>query len=329
MKKKILVTGGAGYIGSHTVKELLRKNFDVVVLDNLAYGHALAVDCRLIKTDLLQKDRILRIFKQEKFNGVIHFAAYALAGESMKAPFKYFENNLQGGLNLLEAMRKTNVKHIVFSSTAAIYGFPEKLPVVETAEKKPVSVYGESKLTFEKILAWYDQIYGVKNISLRYFNAAGASLDGKIGEDHSPETHIIPIAMQVALGLRDKFILFGDDYKTKDGTCVRDYIHVVDLAAAHTKALRYLFTKNKSNNFNVGVGKGYSNKQVLEAIHKATKIDFKVEMGSRRKGDPDAIFADNRKIKRVLKWKPMYSSLNKIVSTAWRWHKENPKGFGD
>jgi len=324
---KILVTGGAGYIGSHTVGELQRQGFEVVVFDNLVYGHKEAVNCPLVVGDLLDKQEIEKVFEQNKFDGVIHFAAYALAGESMKEPAKYFKNNILGGLNLLEAMKNFGVKHIVFSSTCAIYGYPKKLPVGEEEKKKPVSVYGESKLAFEKILGWYDQIYGIKNVCLRYFNACGASLDGLIGEDHRPETHIIPVAMQVALGQKEKFTIFGDDYQTPDGTCIRDYIHVLDLASAHLKALGYLFDGGNSNYFNVGTGKGYSNKEIIQMIKKISGVDFPVEFGPRRPGDPDAIYADNSKIKKILGWEPKYPDLETIIKTAWNWHKNHPGGF--
>jgi len=319
---KILVTGGAGYIGSHTVAELLKQGHEVTVFDNLICGHKEAIACPLIVGDLLHKEEINQVFEKEQFEGVIHFAAYALAGESMKEPAKYFENNLQGGLNLLEAMRTHEVKRIVFSSTCAIYGFPQKLPVTEEESQKPVSVYGESKLMFEKILAWYDRLFGLKNVCLRYFNAAGASLDGSIGEDHQPETHIIPIAIQTALGQREKFTVFGTDYQTPDGTNIRDYVHVLDLASAHIKALEYLVSEKKSNYFNVGTGQGYSNKQILETVKKVTGVDFAVEYGPRREGDPDAIYADNTKIKSVLGWEPKYSDLLTIVKTAWNWHRK-------
>ena len=325
---KILVTGGAGYIGSHTVAELLKKNYQVVVFDNLVYGHQKAIACPLIKGDLVNQREVKKIFQKEKIDAVIHFAAYALAGESMENPAKYFQNNILGGLNLLEAMRKNNVRRIVFSSTCAIYGYPEKLPVDEEAPQKPVSVYGESKLIFEKILGWYDQIYGIKNVCLRYFNACGASLNGKIGEDHHPETHIIPVAVQVVQGKREFFQLNGNDYPTPDGTCIRDYIHVADLASAHLLALDYLIKKNKSNYFNLGTGRGYSNKEILTMVKKTSGVDFKVMMGPRRAGDPAAIYADNRKIKKVLGWQPKYSDLKTIAKTAWLWHKNHPDGFG-
>lgn len=324
---KILVTGGAGYIGSHTVTELLKQGHEIIVFDNLAYGHKEAVDCPLVVGNLLHKEEIALVFEKEKFDGVIHFAAYALAGESMKEPAKYFENNLQGGLNLLEAMKNHGVSKIVFSSSCAVYGYPEKLPVSEDEGKKPVSVYGESKLMFEAILRWYDQLYGIKNVCLRYFNACGASLDGSVGEDHNPETHLIPLAIGTALGQREKQIIFGHDYKTPDGTNIRDYVHVSDLATAHIKSMEYLQKKNISDCFNVGTGKGYSVKEIIEAVKKVSGVDFKVEIGERRPGDPDAVWADNTKIKKVLGWEPKYSDLETIVKTAWNWHKSHPQGY--
>ncbi len=324
---KILVTGGAGYIGSQTVAELLKQKHEVVVFDNLVYGHKEAIKCPLIVGDLLHRKDIEKVFEKNKFDGVIHFAGYSLVGESMKEPWRFFENNLQGGLNLLEAMRKNAVDKIIFSSSSSIYGYQKELPTKEDAPKNPLSVYAETKLTFEKILGWYDQLFGIRNVSLRYFNAAGASLDGSIGEDHQPETHIIPILFQVALGQREKFTIFGGDYRTKDGTNERDYTHVLDLAEAHIKALDYLRKGGQSDCFNVGAGRGCSNKEVVEMVKKATGIDFKVEIGPRRPGDPDATCADNRKIKKVLSWEPKYSELQTIIKTAWNWHKNHPNGF--
>jgi len=324
---KILVTGGAGYIGSHTVAELLKQGHEIIVFDNLVYGHKEAVACPLVIGDLLHKEEINTVFEKVKFDGVIHFAAYTASGESMEVPAKYFENNLQGGLNLLEAMRHHGVDKIVFSSTAAVYGFVGKLPLVEDGEKKPSSVYGQSKLMFETILEWYNQLFGIGSIRLRYFNAAGASLDGSIGEDHKPETHLIPLIMQTALGLKEKQIIFGNDYKTRDGTNVRDYIHVLDLASAHIKALEYLSSKKVSDVFNMGTGRGYSNLEVVEMVKKITGVDFPVEIGSRRPGDADALYADSSKIKEILGWEPKYSDLEIIIKTAWNWHKSHPGGF--
>jgi len=324
---KILVTGGAGYIGSHTVDLLQKEGYEVVVFDNLVYGHKEAVSCPLVVGDLLDKKAVRKVFEENKFTAVIHFAAYALAGESMSKPGKYFENNILGGLNLLEVMKDFGVKYIVFSSTCAVYGYPEKLPVTEESPLKPVSVYGESKLTFEKILRWYDEIYGIKNICLRYFNAAGADLEGRIGEDHQPETHIIPLAIKTALGQQKEFTLFGDDYPTPDGTCIRDYIHVLDLASAHMKALEFLRKENRSDIFNVGTGNGYSNKQILEMVKKISGVDFPIKIAPRRPGDPAAIWADNKKIKKVLGWQPKYSDLETIIRSAWKWHQSHPFGF--
>lgn len=324
---KILVTGGAGYIGSHTVKELLAAGHEVIVFDNLVYGHKEAVSCPLVVGDLLHKREINAVFNQNRFDGVIHFAAYALVGESMANPAKYFENNILGGINLLDEMRDHQISKIVFSSTCAIYGFPEKLPVVEEESKKPVSVYGESKLLFERVLSWYDRLFNIKNICLRYFNAAGASLDGSLGEDHTPETHLMPLVMQTALGQREKVVIFGDDYQTPDGTNIRDYIHVLDLAGAHLKALEYLAKEKASDYFNVGTGNGYSVKQIIEMVKKVSGTNFPVEIGLRRPGDPDAVYADNAKIKKVLGWEPRYSDLETISKTAWAWHSSHPNGF--
>lgn len=319
---KVLVTGGAGYIGSVTVQELIKKGLEVVVFDNLVYGHKDAVNCPLVVGDLTDLD-FMRKNIQGDFDAVIHFAAYALAGESMNNPYKYFSNNLQGGLNLLEFMKERKIPNIIFSSTCAIYGYPSTLPVTEDESKKPESTYGESKLMFEKILSWYDQIYNIKHINLRYFNASGATLDGTLGEDHDPETHIIPIAIQTALGKYDSFKLFGTDYKTPDGTCIRDYIHVLDLATAHIQALEKIKDTNKSDYFNLGTGQGHSNKEVLDMVKKISGVDFKIEEIERRAGDPDAIFADNTKAVKELGFDPKYSDLETIVKTAWQWHSKN------
>lgn len=313
---RIFVTGGAGYIGSVTIRELQKAGHEVVVYDNLVYGHKEAVTCELVKGDLLDLEFLKENVKGD-FDAVIHFAAYALAGESMKDPYKYFQNNLQGGLNLLEFMRERKIPNIIFSSTCAIYGYPSKLPVTENEAKKPESVYGESKLMFEQTLSWYDKIYGIKHINLRYFNAAGATTDSNLGENHDPETHIIPIAIQTALGKFSSFKLFGTDYQTPDGTCIRDYIHVLDLATAHIQALEKIRQTGKSNSFNLGTGKGHSNKEVLDMVKKVSGVDFKIEEVTRRPGDPDAIYADNTKAVKELNFNPKYSDLETIVKTAW------------
>jgi len=325
--KKILVTGGAGYIGSHTVSVLKESGYMPVVFDNFSQGHKTAVSCKTIQGDLKNKSDIVDVLSSDSFSGVIHFAAFALAGESMKQPGEYFKNNILGGVNLLDAMKETDVNAIVFSSTCAIYGFPDELPVTELAPQNPVSVYGESKKMFEKILDWYDQLFAITSVRLRYFNASGAALDGSNGEWHEPETHILPIAIEVAAGKRDHFTIFGDDYNTKDGTNVRDYIHVLDLADAHIKALEYIWKKNKSNAFNLGTGKGYSNKEILDMVKTVSRKEVPVVVGPRREGDPDAIFADNTKAKSELGWKPKYSDLKTIVESAWKWQSTHPNGF--
>jgi len=327
--RRILVTGGAGYIGSFTVRALKDKGYEIVIFDNLKHGHQKAVPgFKLIKGDLVTDKKLLdEVFKKEKPKGVIHFAAYIEAGESVKNPANYFINNVCGTLSLLEAMRKNKVAKIVFSSSAAIYGQPQKLPIVEEEEKNPESPYGESKLMIEKILKWYDKAFGIHSISLRYFNAAGAALDGLIGEDHQPETHLIPIACQVALGKRKKLIINGNDYPTPDGTCIRDYIHVLDLAEVHILAFKKLEKEKKTDCFNVGTGKGYSVKEIVEMVKKVSGVDFKVEVGPRRPGDPAQLYADNTKIKKVFGWQPKYSDLKTIVKSAWQWHKNHPKGF--
>lgn len=319
---RILVTGGAGYIGSITVRYLLSQSHEVVVFDNLSYGHKESVSCPLIVGDLVDKKFLFESLKDQKFDGVIHFAAYALAGESMKDPYKYFYNNLTGGLNLLELMNQIQTKNIIFSSTCAIYGTPEKLPVNENESKKPESTYGESKLMLEKIFDWYGKIYDIKNVNLRYFNAAGAAIDSSIGENHNPETHIIPIAIKSALN-KTPFSLYGNDYETEDGTCVRDYIHVEDLAIAHLQALNYLIEKNTSDSFNLGAGIGYSNLQILDSIKRISGVDFQVEIKPRRKGDPAIIYADHSKAKEILGFSPKYSDIETIIKTAWQWHSKN------
>jgi UDP-glucose 4-epimerase len=325
---KVLVTGGAGYIGSITNTLLVARGIETVVFDNLSTGHKEAVsETRLIQGDLKDKSNIAEVCAKEKFDAVIHFAALALAGESMEKPYEYYENNIIGGLNLLEAMRGSGCNTIVFSSTCAVYGFPERLPVVESESYKPVSVYGSSKRNFEEILEWYEKLYGIHHAKLRYFNASGASVDGNLGESHPVETHIIPIAIETAMGKRDVFKIFGNDYNTPDGTCIRDYIHVLDLADAHIRAIEYLAKNKGSFAVNLGVGRGYSNIEVLDAVEKITGKKIKKEVIARRAGDPDSIYADNTKAKTLLGWEPKYSSLETIIETAWKWHQTHPKGY--
>lgn len=323
----ILITGGAGYIGSVTNWLLKTRGYSTVVFDNLINGHKEAVgDTKLIIGDLRSSADIEAVFEKNKFDAVVHFAALALAGESMQKPFEYFHNNIDGGLNLLEVMRKNSCKRIIFSSTCAVYGFPKELPVTEESPIEPSSVYGASKRNFEEILDWYDVIYGIKNAKLRYFNACGALPDGSLGEDHRPETHIIPISLKACVN-EEPFTVFGKDYKTKDGTCVRDYVHVLDLAEAHGKAIEYLVNNKMSIAVNLGVGKGYSNLEIVQAVEKVTGKKMNIKYGERRPGDPDAIYADNAKAKKLLLWEPKYTDPASIIETAWRWHREHINGY--
>ena len=325
--KNILVTGGAGYIGSHIGKKLAEAGYNVIVLDNLSKGHRKAVlRGKLIVGDLADMDLLDRIMKEEEIEGVIHLAADSLVGESMEKPGKYYRNNVANGLNLLEAMVKNGVKYIVFSSTAAVYGEPEEIPITEEHPANPENTYGESKLFFEKMLKRYDEIHGLKYVSLRYFNAAGADLSGQIGEAHDPETHLIPIVLQKALGIRDKLYIFGDDYPTKDGTCIRDYIHVEDLADAHILAVEALVKGMESRVYNLGNGEGYSVKEVIEVAEEVVGKEIDAEIAERRPGDPAVLVASSDKIKRELGWKPLYPDLRTIIESAWRWHKGG--GFG-
>ncbi len=325
----ILVCGGAGYIGSHMVLNLVRENYDVVVVDSLITGHKEAVEksVKLCIGDLKDKDFLRKVFTENNIEAVIDFAAFSLVGESVEEPLKYFENNVYGTICLLEVMNEFNVKEIVFSSTAATFGEPEVIPIVEDAIKTPTNPYGESKLMVEKVLKWADEAYGIKYAVLRYFNVAGADIDGEIGEAHSVETHLIPLVLKTAQGIREKIIIYGDDYNTHDGTCIRDYIHVTDLCDAHLLALKSIIKTNKSCTYNLGNGKGFSVKEIIEACKEVTGIDFKVEMGIRRAGDPSTLIASSEKIISELGWEPKYASLNKIIETAWVWHKNNPNGY--
>jgi len=329
LSKKILVTGGCGYIGSHTVRELQRQNYDVVVFDNLVHGHLAAVeDAPVIIGDLLNPQEIRRVFvRHPDIAGVIHFAAYLEVGESMEQPGKYFRNNIQGTVNLLEAMLDAGVKHLVFSSTCAVYGTPERVPVTEEEPIKPESVYGASKRMAEQVMEWYDQVKGIRFTPLRYFNAAGASFDARIGDAYKPATRIIPVLMEYLLGQRERFFINGDDYPTPDGTCIRDYIHVDDLATAHIAALDYLWDGGESMAFNIGTGRGTSNMEIVDMVREVTGRDFEVEFGPRRPGDPVRIWADNTRAREVLGWKPRYG-LREIIETSWLWHSTHPDGFG-
>ncbi|MEF2968946.1 UDP-glucose 4-epimerase GalE [Paenibacillus sp. M1] len=326
----ILVTGGAGYIGSHTVAELLDKGKEVVVIDNLQTGHRDALlGGKLYEGDLRDKKLLAKLFAENEIEAVIHFAANSLVGESMKDPVKYYDNNVYGTLCLLEAMDKANVRRIVFSSTAATYGEPKKVPIEETDPTDPTNVYGETKLTMERMMAWFDKVLGIKYVALRYFNAAGAHESGKIGEDHDPETHLIPLILQAALGQRDSIKVFGDDYNTPDGTCVRDYIHVGDLADAHLRAVDYLLGGGDSNVFNLGNGQGFSVKEVIAKVKEVTGRDFPVVLSPRRDGDPAVLIASSEKARTVLGWQPSRNKLDDIIKSAWEWHLNHPDGYGD
>lgn len=318
----ILVTGGAGYIGSHVLKALLKEGHQVFSYDNLQKGHKKAVTGgKFIEGDLADAELLNQVMQENKIEGVIHLAADSLVGESMENPGKYYRNNFANGLNLLEAMVNNGVKNIVFSSTAAVYGEPDEIPIKEDNQTEPTNTYGESKLFFEKALKRYDDIHSLKYVSLRYFNAAGADPEGEIGEAHDPETHLIPIVMQTALGIRDKIYIFGDDYPTRDGSCIRDYIHVNDLAAAHVLAVEALADGKESSIYNLGNGEGYSVKEVIDTVKEVTGRDFEVEIAERRAGDPAVLIASSDKIQQELNWQPEYPELEKIISTAWQWHK--------
>ncbi|MFE5322529.1 UDP-glucose 4-epimerase GalE [Paenibacillus sp. NPDC056579] len=324
----IMVTGGAGYIGSHTVAELLARNEEVVVVDNLQQGHREAVlGGKLYVGDLRDADFLDTVFKENEIEAVIHFAANSLVGESMQNPGKYYHNNVYGTLCLLEKMNEYGVKKIVFSSTAATYGEPENVPIMESDRTLPTNAYGETKLAMEKMMRWFDTAHGIKYVSLRYFNAAGAHESGRIGEDHSPETHLIPIILQVALGQRPHISIFGDDYATPDGTCIRDYIHVTDLSDAHILAVEKLRGGGDSSVYNLGNGKGFSVKEVVEIARKVTGHEIPAVIEARRAGDPAVLIASSERTKAELGWKPQRDSLEQIIETAWAWHKSHPNGY--
>ena len=325
----VLVLGGAGYIGSHTVYELIENGYDTVVADNLSTGHIQAVHpkARFYKGDIRDSEFLNNLFKNENIDTVIHFAAYSLVGESMQEPIKYYNNNLYGTMNLLDCMEKNNVKNIVFSSTAAVYGEPEKVPIVESDFTNPTNTYGETKLSMEKMMKWQSQAKGLHFVALRYFNACGAHISGEIGEDHSPETHLIPIILQVPNKKRDAITIFGNDYDTPDGTCIRDYVHVTDLARAHILAMEYLKKGGSNNVFNLGSGVGFSVKEIVEAAKKVTGFEIPEIMGSRRAGDPAKLIASSQKAKDVLGWKPEFDNIDLIIKTAWLWHKNHPDGY--
>lgn len=327
----ILVLGGAGYIGSHTVHALVKAGREVVVADNLITGHRASVhpDAKLYVGDISDRSFLDDLFRKEKIDGVIHFAAYSLVGESVSNPLKYYRNNLCGTEILLEALVAHGIKNVVFSSTAATYGEPERIPILESDRTVPTNPYGETKLSMEKMFHWSDRAHDLHYVALRYFNACGALPDGSIGEDHRPESHLIPIVLQVALGRRERLDIFGGDYPTPDGTCVRDYIHVCDLADAHIKALEYLERGGESEVFNLGNGVGFSNLEVVEAARTVTGHPIPSSIKDRRPGDPATLVASSEKASRILGWQPKYTDLKQIIATAYQWHAAHPEGYGD
>jgi len=322
---KVLVAGGAGYIGSVTTEMLCNEGHDVVVFDNLERGHKAAIDPRasFIQGDLRNKDDIKNALQAEKPEAVIHFAAYIEVGESMVAPMPFYENNVSGSLNLMTAMVESGVKKLIFSSTCATYGTPERIPMDETLPQKPESVYGDSKLLCEHLFQWAQDIHGIECVFLRYFNACGAT--AKYGEAHNPESHLIPLILQVPMGKREKIFMFGDDYETRDGTCVRDYIHIKDLAQAHILALK----EGISGPFNLGNGDGYTVKEVIEVCREVTGPPIPAEIQPRRAGDCTALVADATKARTVLGWNPQHADLKEIVQSAWDWHQAHPNGYED
>ncbi len=320
---KVLVTGGAGYIGSHFVKLLAENNIETVVLDNLSRGHyeSLPQEIDFEKIDLLDYLSLIELFKKCTFDAVVHFAAFAYVGESVAHPDLYYENNVIGSLNLLKAALKTNIKKFVFSSTCSLYGNPVELPIHENSPTNPINPYARTKLIIENILRDYDISYGIKSLSLRYFNAAGADFSCDIGESHQPEPHLIPIVLDTALGKRDKVYIFGNDYNTHDGTCIRDYIHVNDIVDAHLKALNYLAKGGNTDSINLGTGTGYSVNDIIKAAEIVTNKKIKFEIVDKREGDPAILIADNKKAKKVLNWMPQYN-LDDIIYSAFNWHKK-------
>ena len=328
---RILVLGGAGYIGSHTALELVKAGNEVVIADNLVTGYRKAIPkgAKFYEGDLRDFDFLNKLFQQEKIDAVIHFAAYSLVGESVTNPLKYYDNNLYGTKVLLEAMVKNNVGKIVFSSTAATYGEPENIPILESDRTCPTNPYGETKLAMEKMFKWTAEAHGLRYVSLRYFNACGADESGTIGEAHNPESHLIPLILQVPNGKRETISIYGTDYDTPDGTCIRDYIHVTDLAQAHILAVQYLNNGGESDIFNLGNGVGYSVREVIETARKVTGHPIPATETSRRAGDPARLVASSEKAKSVLGWKPVHDSLEEIIASAWNWHKNHPNGYDE
>lgn len=325
----ILVAGGAGYIGSHAVKQLIDNHYNVIVVDNLETGYKVAIPNHIpfYQVDIKDKGALRKVFEQEKIDGVMHFAANSLVGESMSNPLKYYNNNVYGTQTLLEVMIEYGVKYIVFSSTAATYGETEIMPINEEASNNPTNTYGETKLAIEKMLKWTEQAHDLKYMCLRYFNVAGADDSGEIGEAHNPETHLIPLILQVPLGKREYISIFGTDYPTKDGTCIRDYIHVTDLVNAHILALEYLIRGGDSNICNLGSNSGYSVLEMVEAARIVTGHSIPTKLEDRRSGDPASLIASSKKAKDLLGWEPQITDVKKIIASAWNWHKGHPNGY--
>ena len=325
----VLVLGGAGYIGSHTVYELIDKGEETIVIDNLQTGHLEAVHpkAKFYKGDIRDKEFLDNVFKKEQIDSVIHFAANSVVPESMTDPLKYYDNNLYGTMILLKSMVENGIDKIVFSSTAATYGEPENIPIKETDKTEPINTYGETKLAMEKMFKWVSNAHNIKYVSLRYFNACGAHKSGKIGEAHNPETHLIPLILQVPNNLRENIKIFGDDYDTKDGTCIRDYIHVTDLAQAHILAIEYLKKNNKSDIFNLGNGIGFSVKEIIETARNVTGHPIPAIVSPKRPGDPAQLIASSEKAEKLLGWKQLYANPEDIINSAWNWHKNHPLGF--
>jgi UDP-glucose 4-epimerase len=322
----ILVTGGAGYIGSHSVLTLQKAGYEVIVLDNLVYGHQDLVETvlkvKLIVGSTCDRSLLREIFATHQIDAVMHFAAYAYVGESVTQPAKYYNNNVVGTLTLLEAMLEANIHKFVFSSTCATYGVPDSVPITEDQSQNPINPYGATKLMVERILQDFNQAYDFRSVCLRYFNAAGADPEGNLGEDHHPETHLIPLVLQTALGHRESVSIFGTDYDTPDGSCIRDYIHVLDIAQAHILALEYLIDDGATDVFNLGNGSGFSVKEVIETARKITGKKIKVELSDRRPGDPPSLVGSGAKANKILGWQPAYSNLDDIISHAWQWHQK-------
>lgn len=325
----VLVTGGAGYIGSHTVRLLRERDFPVVVLDSMEFGHRASIgDTPLIEGNIGDEELLARVFTEHKIDSVIHFAAYKAAGESMEQPERYFDNNVCATNRLLRSMQRAGVRHFVFSSSCSVYGTPKVLPVSENNALHPESPYAESKLMVEQMLKWYDVAHKLRYVSLRYFNAAGASLDAKIGEDWTVTLNLIPLVMKAAVGKVPAVKVFGTDYPTRDGTAIRDYIHVVDLADAHIRALVFLRQQDRSEIFNLGTGQGSSVQEIVDTSRRLSGVDIPVEYAARRPGDPIAIYSDNTKVRSVLGWEPKYG-LEEIIQSAWQWHSTHPNGYSD